>query len=275
MRARSTCRRLSRPSWLDAIVAVSLGGALTSAGAAHADAVAGLAATISASVSEAAAGGTVDVTATFTPSTDVGPISVAIDVLGGDADTSVAVSAASAELTGCNAAGSTVTCAWDAQTADGPQTLTATVILGPAAAAGSLTMRALGAMSGTAATSVAETQMTVAAIPSAPATLPPETTASVETTTTTVEETTTTEPPPPSSLGVVLPTVTAVVPIEQAPATAPATQRTTAQAPVSTRDDLPTTGTDSDRSLRLAIAVMVGGVGLVMLARRERPAQRR
>src|SRR4051812_16368087 len=274
MRARSTCRRLSRPSWLDAIVAVSLGGALTSAGAAHADAVAGLAATISASVSEAAAGGTVDVTATFTPSTDVGPISVAIDVLGGDADTSVAVSAASAELTGCNAAGSTVTCAWDAQTADGPQTLTATVILGPAAAAGSLTMRALGAMSGTAATSVAETQVTVAATPSAPATLPPETTAAVETTTTTVEETAT-EPPPPSSLGVVLPTVTAVVPIEHAPVAAPATQRTTAQAPVSTRDDLPTTGTDSDRSVRLAIAVMVGGVGLVMLARRERPAQRR
>jgi len=233
-----------------------------------------LTASIAAGASDLAAGETVSVSATFVASADAGPATVAIDVLGAGGDATAALQAASAQLTGCTGDGSTVTCAWDVHAGDGPQTLTVAVTAGAPAGAATLTMRALGALAGTAPTSLAETGLTVAGVATVPPPPPETTTTVVEPTATTVEEVATTAAPPATTVAPP-PTATEMVPIEQAPVAAAAPARTTVQAPVSTRDDLPTTGTDSDRSLRLALAVVVGGIGLVMLARRERPASDR
>ena len=273
---------------------VVVGLLFTAAGAvglvmpAFADAVPGMTASITVASGSAVPGDEVQVTATFVPTTDAGRADISIDLLGTNSDAQLAIIASTPALTGCSASATAIACTWDERVGDGPQTLVATITVAANATVDtSWTVRAVAGLQQTAGASLAESTLAIVAppphVPTSIATVVVVTQPPV------VAETTSTTAAPPTTHAaieeaVTTVAVTAAAPLDAARPAAPVLDGVESQSaaaePVAQPtartdpgDALPTTGTDIDRSVRLAIAAVVGGFGLLVLARRARSAR--
>ena len=179
---------------------------------------------------------TATATAVVTPLTDVGSSLVRVTLTNTGGAGTFSIVSATSELTGCALSGSDriVICSWNAQVADGPQTLVLTINVGAAAVIGSVWALDLGA---------AQVQA-----PLEPA---------LATATLTIEQTPTTTAPPPTEPPTTTGTTTAT------------TTATTRRPSSTTRENLPTTG-GSDAPLLLGLAALAGGAFLLIAARKFR-----
>ena len=177
-------------------------------------------------------GSTATATATITPLQDTGPSTVQLTLTNTGGLGSFTIVSATPSLTGCALANANraVVCSWDAQVADGVQTLVVTVNVDATAVVGSIWNLSLAAA-----------QVNTPLEPAlAAATL-------------TIEQQVPTTTTPPTT---------------EPPTTPPSTPTTRPRTPT-TRENLPTTGS-SDTPLLLGLGVLAGGVFLLFTARKFR-----
>jgi mucin-6/19 len=180
-------------------------------------------------------GSTATATATITPLQDTGPSTVQLTLTNTGGLGSFTIVSATPSLTGCALANANraVVCSWDAQVADGVQTLVVDVNVDATTVVGSVWDLSLAA---------AQVQTPLEpALATATLTIEQQVT-----TTTTTAPTTTTEPP-----------------------TTPTTTPTTRAQTPTTRENLPVTGS-SGTPLLLGLGVLAGGAFLLFTARKFR-----